>query len=232
MKIIAIGDTHGKNIWEKIVEQEKDADKIIFMGDYWDSFTHDYTEQVRNFNKILEFKKNNWSKVKLLLGNHDYQYITKDERYSGFQDKYSLYIGKMVQDAINNEAITLGYTSGDFVFTHAGVTEEWWNNNIGENGDLVRELNTLIKSNPDCLKFTPSSYFDNTGDSITQSPIWVRPRALMSNAPEGLIQVVGHTKHKKLTITDGFIFTDCLDYVNEYLIINNGVPKVGKLNEE
>jgi predicted phosphodiesterase len=32
MKIIAIGDLHGKNIWKKAVK--KKADFYIFMGDY------------------------------------------------------------------------------------------------------------------------------------------------------------------------------------------------------
>ena len=37
MKTITIGDTHGRSKWKNIVEKEKDADKIIFIGDYFDA---------------------------------------------------------------------------------------------------------------------------------------------------------------------------------------------------
>ncbi|NBP57427.1 metallophosphoesterase, partial [bacterium] len=37
MKTIFIGDIHGRSIWKEIVEQEK-PDRVIFIGDYFDSF--------------------------------------------------------------------------------------------------------------------------------------------------------------------------------------------------
>lgn len=37
MKIVAIGDIHGRDIWEDIVKKEHDADKIVFVGDYFDT---------------------------------------------------------------------------------------------------------------------------------------------------------------------------------------------------
>jgi len=38
MKTIILGDTHGRDLWKQIVEIENDADRIIFLGDYFDSF--------------------------------------------------------------------------------------------------------------------------------------------------------------------------------------------------
>ena len=38
MKYILIGDIHGRTQWKKIVEKEKDADKFIFLGDYFDPY--------------------------------------------------------------------------------------------------------------------------------------------------------------------------------------------------
>ena len=37
-KIVAIWDIHWMDIWEKIVEKESDASKIIFIWDYFDSY--------------------------------------------------------------------------------------------------------------------------------------------------------------------------------------------------
>ena len=37
-KTIYIGDIHGRDVWEEIVEKHDDADNIVFIGDYFDSF--------------------------------------------------------------------------------------------------------------------------------------------------------------------------------------------------
>ena len=61
MRIVAIGDTHGRSKWKEIVEREKDADKIVFIGDYFDAKDGGYSanRQIVNFNEIVEYKKDN-----------------------------------------------------------------------------------------------------------------------------------------------------------------------------
>ena len=77
MRVIAIGDIHGKSIWEKIVEKESTADKIIFIGDYFDGDPADFTTEYHNFIRILDYKALNPDKVTLLFGNHDIHYHTE-----------------------------------------------------------------------------------------------------------------------------------------------------------
>jgi predicted lipid carrier protein YhbT len=74
--------------------------------------------------------------------------------------------------------------------------------------------------------------FESTGDSTTQTPIWIRPRSLMSvnkKHPKGLknnyIQVVGHTQMQKLDLegsdkfTGGrYYFIDTMDTSGQYLV--------------
>ncbi|MFM7767039.1 MAG: hypothetical protein ACKO9S_04160 [Bacteroidota bacterium] len=36
-KIVAIGDIPGRDVWKKIVKSHQDADRIIFIGDYFDA---------------------------------------------------------------------------------------------------------------------------------------------------------------------------------------------------
>ena len=231
MKIIAIGDTHGKDVWKKIVEKEKDADKIIFIGDYWDSFDIPFKQQYNNFIDIVEFKQKNPEQVVLLFGNHDYHYMTDGERYSGFQDAAAVPIYDIIEAALNDNLMQMAYFVKDnnecYLFTHAGLTFTWADKNLERGWEIDYIINKTFKVNPGAFKFTPSTNLDNYGDSITQSPIWVRPRALKSDAPSGFTQVVGHTKFKGIQIEDGFIFIDCLDYKDEYLIINDGVPLIG-----
>ena len=58
MKYIFIGDIHGRTNWKQIVEKEKDADKFIFFGDYFDPYDWTLTldDLVNNFRDILDFK--------------------------------------------------------------------------------------------------------------------------------------------------------------------------------
>jgi predicted MPP superfamily phosphohydrolase len=229
-KIIALGDTHGTNKWKKIVKANKDADKIVFLGDYFDSFDIPFSEQYKNFIEILTLKKEQPDKVVLLLGNHEYHYMSKYsyDRYSGHQLHYTGKIEEILTDAIKDGSIQIAYQNDGYLFTHAGVTKEWYENNMLNKDDTIaNNINALFDVNPSAFKFTPSSGLDNYGDSITQSPIWVRPRALQSNKIDGLKQVVGHTHQKKIDISGDIIFIDTIEFGNEYLLINNGIPKVG-----
>ena len=70
MKILVLGDIHGRTIWKNIIEKEN-PDKIIFLGDYVS--THDNIsadQQLSNLNNILNYKEESSDKVILLRGNH------------------------------------------------------------------------------------------------------------------------------------------------------------------
>lgn len=225
-----MGDTHGTNKWKKIVEENKDADKIVFLGDYFDSFDVPFSEQNTNFAEILILKREQPDKVVLLLGNHEYHYMSaySYDRYSGHQLHYAGKIEEVLTEAIKEGLIQIAYLHDGYLFTHAGVTKTWMEDNKLTNGGIVARINTEFSSNPQVFKFTPSTGLDNVGDSITQGPLWVRPRALKSDKIDGVKQVVGHTHQKNIDITGDIIFIDTLEGEGkEYLIINNGTPEVG-----
>lgn len=239
-KLIVIGDIHGRDIWKEIVKNNPDATKFIFMGDYFDSFDVPYEEQKKNFEDIISFKKENLEKVTLLIGNHCFHYLNHMEQYSGYQEKHCREIGNEVKGAIQNGLLQIAYQEGNFLFTHAGVTKTWYRNHYSESMDKLGHkvdtiINTLFMYHPKNFKFTPSNPLDNTGDSITQSPIWVRPRALESDALEGFTQVVGHTHQKNIKFTksvdmkSGLIFLDTFDHCKEYLSIEDGIASVKSL---
>ena len=71
MKTIVVGDTHGRSHWKTISEQNN-FDKIVFIGDYFDSRDKSITSdiEIKNFKEILHFKENNFNEVTLLYGNH------------------------------------------------------------------------------------------------------------------------------------------------------------------
>lgn len=224
-KIIAIGDTHGHDEWKAIVEKEKDADKIIFIGDYFDSFDVPFIKQATNFNELLALKIENPEKIVLLLGNHDFHYLTVagDDRYSGFQSDHCHDIRDVLEGAIEDGLIQLAYQHEGFLFTHAGVTNTWIKTLWGNTGNFADIINNAFFHEPSKFKFTPSNPLDNVGESITQPPIWVRPQALLRDLMEGeLTQVVGHTRVKNITkhgYKDSLILIDTMDHSQEYLAI-------------
>ena len=79
MKTIFIGDIHGRSIWKDIVAKEN-ADRVIFVGDYFDSFDISGIDQIHNFKEICEFKRNSDGEVILLIGYRDWE--TKESKES------------------------------------------------------------------------------------------------------------------------------------------------------
>ncbi len=224
MKIIAIGDIHGKVSWHDIVNQNPDADKIIFIGDYFDNYNETTARsQIDNFNNIVEFKKLNPDRVILLTGNHCYHYFRScSEQYAGYQKFNALDIQEALHKALDNDLMQMCYIQDNILFSHAGVTKTWCKNNKIDLNNLQDSINDLFKYKPNSFRFTRGRNNDNYGDDVTQSPIWVRPQSLYVDRIDGYLQVVGHTQKNSIDISNHIIFIDTLGSSKEYLQIENG----------
>jgi hypothetical protein len=123
----------------------------------------------------------------------------------------------------------LTYKVGDYIFSHAGVSQDWLNdisqytyhNYVDDimnckKGWTVDELS-------DICTFYPYD-FGGYGKNIHQSCVWIRPQALYSCAIEGYNQVVAHTRLEEITKVslkngkDLWIVDD--DQKPNYLILN------------
>jgi len=238
MRVIALGDTHGRNNWKAIAEKElATCDKFVFIGDFFDSHDSDSNglTQIENFKEILELKKANPDKVVLLTGNHDYHYIRGvGETYSGYQAAHALVIGEIVEQAIKDGLMQMAFMVDGVFYSHAGLTKTWsaqfmGTKNINPVVDdvFIQSLNDHLVYQPKVFMFNPGDNFSMTGDEVTQGPIWVRPFSLSKDRVEGLWFVVGHTTSRKLSIVDEhqIILIDCLGETGEYLIVEDGKPK-------
>ena len=58
MKTIVLGDTHGRSNWKLAIHQDQ-PNRVIFIGDYFDSFHFSGVEQIDNFKQIIQYKENN-----------------------------------------------------------------------------------------------------------------------------------------------------------------------------
>ncbi len=231
MKILVLGDIHGRHIWRDIIKKEK-PDKVIFLGDY--VTTHEdipSDQQCSNLEDILNYKKENPDKVILLRGNHDLQelgyswaecsgfdrYVYKYMSYPDIKDRFL----KLTQWVYIDDDLKI-------IFSHAGVSQVWMDNS---GIDDVHKINDLEPS--ELFGFISDNYFDMCGTSKTQPPVWIRPETLCECNVIGYDQVVGHTpqrkSHKVIECTKGkhnIWLCDSLGNYN-YLVIEDGefIPK-------
>lgn len=230
MILLALGDTHGRTAWKTIVSSHQ-FDKVVFIGDYFD--THDDVsaeQQLSNFEEIIRFKKENSDKVILLLGNHDYHYLrTADETYSGFQKEHKTAIQELIHPALDDGLLQLCFVFDQFLFSHAGVTRTWLKS-VGYPKKIPVDvfINDLFVHNPLAFNFTPGRNNSPFGDDISQTPIWIRPESLERDAIDGFTQIVGHTPQKRIKPTNKIILIDALGTSGEYVSITDGEIAVEK----
>ena len=232
-KTLILGDTHGRSNWKLAIHQEQ-PDRIIFIGDYFDSFDIPGIDQIHNFKQIIQYKENNPQvEVILLIGNHDHHYFPEigHTGTSGYQNKIAPSINQVIDE--NRHHLQMAYGFEDFLFTHAGVSPVFMDQVFGKDDwskeSVVVDLNELFKYKPKAFEFNG---FDAYGDNSTQTPIWIRPRSLMSankKHDKGLkkdyIQIVGHTAMRRIDLegsdkfTGGrYYFIDTMDTSGEYLV--------------
>jgi len=249
MKTIVIGDVHGRSLWKLIVNQEQDADRIVFIGDYFDSFDIKGDDQINNFLDIIEYKKSNNKEIIMLIGNHDFHYFPEvgDTGTSGYQTRLAPSIQHVIDS--NRKHLQMAYQMDEFLFSHAGISSKFLDSVFGNGGwkleTMVEQVNELFKYKPltfnfgEAVSIKKMSYLDPYGDNEEQSPIWIRPRSLMAANRNTLrtqvIQVVGHTQVKKLDLVGSektaggrYYLIDCQGTTGEYLIIEDGNLSVGQ----
>ena len=226
---LILGDIHGNDIWKKIIEKEN-PDRVIFVGDYFDSFDIPAVSQIQNFKDIIEYKINSDKEIILLIGNHDYHYFPEIgyQNYSGYQLKYRFSIEHVINE--NRAHLQIAYKFGDVLCTHAGVSSVFMDNMFKDEWSIetiADQLNDLFIYQPGKFKFRG---LDPYGDDIYQTPIWIRPRALKkanyNTLRKEIRQVVGHTQIDKMDIkgksTGGrYFFIDCMRTSKEYLIFDS-----------
>lgn len=245
MKTIVLGDTHGRSNWKLAIYQEEPIDRVIFIGDYFDSYDISGVEQIDNFKNIIKYKENNPQvEVVMLIGNHDHHYFPEIgyTGTSGYQSGIAPSITQVIEE--NRYHLQIAYGFRDYLFTHAGVSPVFMDQVFGADGwskeSIVVDLNELFRYKPRAFKFNG---FDPYGDSQTQTPIWIRPGSLMSvnkKHKKGLkndyIQIVGHTHMKRIDLdgsdkfTGGrYYFIDTMEDSGDYLIIEDDTLRVNSV---
>ena len=186
MKIAVISDIHQSVYWRKIIEQVDGFDKIIFLGDEFDTWRNKWPAQMDNAHHIITFKKTNMEKVDLCWSNHAISYYL-DEQCSGYQREHAMDIIDFYR--ANSELYNVVYRYDDWIFSHAGVSAKWMKNcGITD----VNEINGLFRERPGFFTWVgPDPY----GNNSNEGPLWIRPPALVNNWVKDYNQIAGHTEN-------------------------------------
>lgn len=193
MKTIVLGDIHGRTCWKEILEKEQ-PDKVVCLGDYVS--THEgisSEQQIDNLLEIISLKEKEPEKFVLLRGNHDIQHLGYHWAECSGLDRGVLrfmYRPEFVQRFLSATQWLYETSAGNqkILCSHAGVSEVWMENH-GVNE--VAAINDMEPS--ESFGFTPGSWSDYDGDSVTQPLTWIRPISLRKSAVKGYTQIVGHT---------------------------------------
>lgn len=220
MKTVCFGDIHGLSIWEDIIQKEN-PDKIVFLGDYFDPY--DASKNLTmydNFDAILALKEAMGDLCVLLIGNHDFHYITNLDQSSRWSYMTHKRVSKLLRELYKRGDLVFAHQQDKYLFTHSGVNEFWLTRRAKLNPEdfTAEQINQLPL---DLFGFDAISN-DVYGDDPFQSPIWVRPKTLLRNPIQGFIQVVGHTRTPKPIAPDfpNVLFMDRLS-LGQYLVIND-----------
>jgi predicted NodU family carbamoyl transferase len=207
MKTVVVWDIHWISMWKEVLKKEQDFDRFVFIGDYFDSFNIAVWEQISNFEDILKFYKENKAKVILLLGNHDFQYLPDiKETYSWFNPATKISVSHTLKHLLDKWIIKTHYKDDEnkILFSHAWISKWWLDyNNIKKINKWNFSLESLLFN-----RYDHSHYWDY----FLQSPIRIRPTALIDNMVDWYIQVVWHTRQKSINNMWDLWLIDALEH--------------------
>ena len=218
MRILTLGDVHCDDKWKIYVRPEliEDVDKIVFLGDYVDSFTHSNEQMITNLLEIINFKQNNPDKVILLWANHDiqYRYYPQAEfQCSGLRSEIAFDIKDIFKQ--NESLFQNAYQYKDHIWTHAGMSNYWFISRF--KGDLAINIADQL-NNPKDRKQEVTLHdvgYMRGGCSRDGGGIFWCDRQELKKPLQGFTQIVGHTrvdKIKEYTWKNSKVyFCDCLE---------------------
>jgi predicted phosphodiesterase len=152
MKIVIIPDIHNRIFEAEEIIEHSNPDKIIFLGDYFDS-GDDTMEITHQTAKWLKDSLENPDRLHL-LGNHDLSYLNTDYRCSGFSEA-KLYTIRHA--GVDLSKLQLYAWCGDWLCTHAGLSKTFLNHQSKLEDNEINQvtitgfLDSMINKNKNAL---------------------------------------------------------------------------------
>ena len=267
LKVLTVGDIHGREIWKDFIfgSIEKfedwalecssgdyvrpweetldlrfsDIDKVVFVGDYFDSFDVNNVIMKKNAEDLFLFKRCYPDRVEMLWGNHDVSYWYKEEACSGFRGEMYVDFHEILY--ANKDNLKVAFQIGNVLWSHAGVTDSFykklmlkeWNDDVKEHERWV-SLGDETHEKPDLSRYTIANFLNfkwyekwrplfnvgkrRGGFDLIPGPLWADQAELQNDMLNGVFQFVGHTPVPYVKGTydanHGVCFLDCLERRN------------------
>jgi hypothetical protein len=207
-KILIVPDVHGRKFWHKAEELIDEVDLVVFLGDYLDPYPHEgitFDDAIEELGSILEFKEKYSDKVTLLVGNHDMHYIVREFMdCSRLNEDYRLVMHDFFMN--NIDKFQLVHEIGNYLFSHAGVYDEW----LTSNNLSLEELNDFTSFIQEKWRTLEDISWYRGGYNQVGSCVWADLRESLKHEPlHAKRHIVGHTQlESKPYISDKIV---CLD---------------------
>jgi hypothetical protein len=227
MSIAVIGDIHGREKYADIISDAMaKSDKVVLLGDYIDPYSikektpdklskysflynteyiyPEYDDVIAVLNDIIDIKKKNPHKIKLLIGNHDAHYLFDGVGLSSrYDSKNSLKIKTIYRNNLN--LFQYCYQVDNKLFTHAGISNGWFNvhksilNDFGLNenkSNFMEVFDSISKSKYNII--LNAIGYDRGGRDLYGGITWADFDETCKDNLEGFDQYVGHSKVKNI----------------------------------
>ncbi len=222
MKTLFVGDTHGATEVIELALNTPYADRVVFMGDYLDSFNRPVQDQVFNLMAVLNACENNPERFIGLMGNHELSYLDAAMRCSGYNLDTQRHVIHLA-DRMKRILKPYFWVDENWLATHAGVSD-----------DLLHAFRMTLQEYLEAGKFKQIGYARG-GDQQVGGLHWCDFNKEFAPI-KGVNQIVGHTHYDH----DGFLRTlegnrsinynvDCIPHYNPketiFLVLEDGIPK-------
>lgn len=200
MKTLFVGDIHTKTEIieevEKLIKEDKDIGKVIFVGDYVDDWKAVEKDNINVLNRIFDLKDSYSDKVHLLVGNHEFSYLG----YPCSGHIYSKEVPKILLSRLKD--LDVIYKTDDYTVSHGGITSLWLSNLCDyykeENIDkIIDKINDgFHNQDMEIYRFLSLASFTSGSNSYVASCLWARPSDHISGVYGPIYnytQIAGHT---------------------------------------
>jgi hypothetical protein len=223
MKTLVIPDIHQRvDFVKNVLENEKDYDEVVFLGDWFDSFFD--PPKVAGFEETCEYLKHlvlehpNKDKFIFLIGNHDISYIYENRDYSVHRISKTLkYFCSGFTASKAKKFRRCFFDQGlkdDFFFKHFKIAHQTQGWTLSHGGISIRQfpygytldrfVNELL---PDVWKnyrnleynhneIISGAGYHRGGNQPIGGVLWLDWRAEFNSSIETGKQIVGHTTVK------------------------------------
>jgi len=229
--IAVFGDIHG-HLETVEAALAVDADEIIFVGDFLDSFTRSQEDQMECLNLVLSA-----TNATALLGNHEASYLY-DQRCSGYNQTMANIVNAYGRTRLASTLLDHVWLEYEhyypIVITHAGVTADWFD--IEPRRITEHDVRNWLYSAP--VEDRYGVGYARGGNMPVGGHLWCDWWREFEPIP-AVRQIVGHSNYRPHGAYGGIVSKgdnyniDCLGRINEYMFIkDDGLMEVRSLDLE